>query len=142
MADIFHGQYSPAGGEPVSAGARSLAESLPSEPLPEAVVLLDFVGATGQRFPIDDNSDPALSEALWSLGKRFGSQAWFLPETRGVVDNGLLAFRQRGIRAIISPVPTIHTAAPSTTRGQGRWGQFLERVGWLLQAYLEKQAPS
>ena len=48
---ILDGQHPLAGGEPVSAGAKHpLAESLPSDPLPEAVVLLDFVGATDQRF--------------------------------------------------------------------------------------------
>ncbi len=139
---FFDGQYPPAGGEPVSAGARSLAESLPSDPLPEAVVLLDFVGATEQRFVIDGNSDPALSQTLWSLGKQLGYEAWFVPETRAAADNGLLAFRQRSIPAanIAGPdYPYRRTVDDTVDKVDAA---SLERVGRLLQAYLEKQAPS
>ena len=139
---VFHdGQYAPSGGEPVSAGARSLAESLPSEPLPEAVILLDLVGAADQRFPTDGNSDPALSQSLWTLGKELGYEAWFVPETRGAVDNGLLAFRERGISAVNiagSDYPYRRTIDDTVDKVEAA---SLERVGRLLQAYLEKQAP-
>ena len=139
---FFDGQYPPVGGEPVSAGARSLAESLPSEPLPEAVILLDLVGAADQRFPIDGNSDPALSETLWALGKQLGYETWFVPETRGAVDNGLLAFSQRGIPAanIVGPDYPYRRSVDDTLDKVD--AASLERVGRLLQAYLEKRAPS
>ena len=139
---FLDGQYPPVGGEPVSAGARSLAESLPSEPLPEAVILLDLVGAADQRFPIDGNSDPALSQALWSLGKQLGYETWFVPETRGAVDNGLLAFRQRGIPAVNIAGPDYPYRRTVDDTVDKVDAASLERVGRLLQAYLEKQAPS
>lgn len=137
---FLDGQYPPGGGEPVSVGARSLAESLPSKPLPEAVVLLDLVGAADQRFPVNGNSDPALSQGLWSLAKQLGYEAWFVPETRGAVDTELLAFRQREIPAanIAGPdYPYRRTVDDTVDKIDVA---SLERVGRLLQAYLEKQA--
>lgn len=136
---FFDGHYPPGGGDPVSAGAKTLAESLPSEPLPQAVILLDFVAAAGQQFFVDGNSDPALSQALWSLAQELGYGQWFVPETRGETDNGALAFRQRGI-----PVATIagldypfrRTVADTADKVDA---PSLERIGRLLAAFIEKQ---
>ena len=133
------GQYPPTGGEPVSAGAKSLAEALPPEALPQAVVLLDLVGGLDQKFAVDQNSDPALTQALWSVAQQLGLEAWFLPETAGAVDNGVLAFRQRDIPAANiagQGYPYRRTVKDTVDKIVAA---SLGRVGRLLKAYLENQ---
>ncbi len=136
---FFDGQYPPGGGDPVSVGAITLAESLPAEPLPQAVILLDFAGAADQQFFVDGNSDPALSQTLWSLAQQLGYGQWFLPETRGATDNGALAFRQRGIPvAHIAGVDYPYRRTVDDTADKVD-PTSLERVGWLLLAYLQQE---
>lgn len=138
---FFDGQYPPPGGDPVSAGASALAESLPNQPMPAAVILLDFVGAAGQRFFLDSNSDPVLSQALWSLAQQLGYDAWFVPEAQGTSANGVSAFRQRGIPAaniVGIDYPYRRTIDDTVDKIDAA---SLERIGRLLQTYLEAQAP-
>jgi hypothetical protein len=135
------GHYPPAGGDPVSAGAKSLVEALPSEALPVAAILLDTIGGKDQRFAIDENSDLALSQALWSTARELGLDPWFLSETSGAADNGVLALRQRGIPAaniVGQGYPFRRTLADTVDKIDPA---SLGRVGRLLQAYLENQTP-
>jgi hypothetical protein len=135
------GQYPPAGGDPVSAGAKSLAEAVPPEALPTAAILLDTIGGKDQRFAVDENSDLALSQALWSTAQELGLESWFLPETSGAADNGVLALRQRGIPAVNivgQGYPFRRTLDDTVEKIDPA---SLGRVGRLLQAYLENQTP-
>lgn len=135
------GQYSPAGGEPVSAGAKVLAEALPPEALPVAAILLDAVGGKDQRFAVDQNSDLPLSQALWSTAQTLGLAAWYLPEMSAAVDNGVLALRQRNIPAANiagQGYPFKRTLDDTVDKIDAA---SLGRVGRLLQAYLESQTP-
>ena len=59
-----------------------------------------------------------------------------------MVDNGLLAFRQRGIWAVNIAGPwIIHTAAPLATPWTRSIWRVLQRVGWLLQWYRKNKCP-
>lgn len=137
---FLDGQYPPAGrgsAEPVSAGAGRLVESLAPEALPQAVIMLDMVGDTGQQFHFDGNSDTALSQALWDLASRLGYAEWFIPEVRHALDNGVLAFRDRNVPAanvVNYDYPFRRTAADTLDK---LGAASLEHIGRVLQAYLE-----
>jgi hypothetical protein len=138
---FFDGHYAPGGGEPVSAGAAAFAESLPAQPLPQAVVLLDFVGAPEQRFYIDGNSDPALGQALWSSAQQLGFGEWFVPEIRGATDTGALALRQRGVPVVhVMGLDYPHRRTTADTADKVD-SASLERIGRLLQNLVTTPAP-
>jgi hypothetical protein len=138
---FLDGQYQQAADgsiDTVSAGAMALADSLTARP--QAVILIDRVGDADQKLYYDSNSDPALSNRLWSVADQLGYVRWFVPEVRYTVDNGVLAFQALGAPAanIVNAEYPYYRTLQDTADKISR--DSLERVGRVLEVYLEDGA--
>lgn len=119
-------------GWPPAVGASEAMKTLG----PSAMILVDTVGARNQRFLLDPNSDPQLSEQLWMLASQLGYDQWFIPQEGSAVPGDHQPFKDQGI-----PVAAIagadyayrHTMADTVDRVDVA---SLERVGRVLEAYL------
>jgi hypothetical protein len=122
-------------GWPPAVGATEATKALG----PSAMILVDTVGAENQRFLLDPNSDPRLSEQLWMLASRLGYDQWFISEAGPAVVGGHQPFKDQGI-----PVAAIagadyayrHTMADTVDQVDVA---SLERVGRVLEAYLRSR---
>lgn len=106
---------------------------------PEAVVIVDMVGDTDQRFYFEHNSDPALQRRLWDLAATLGYTATFVPEYRWAVYDDHVPFARLGIPAvdiIDFDYPYWHTTRDTPDKVSP---ESLERVGRLLEVWLEGQ---
>ncbi len=126
--------------------ARSLAEAEARSKLDlardvQAVVIVDMVGATDQRFPLERNSDLALQQVLWTQAKTLGYGAQFVWEPGTAILDDHVPFRSLGLPAVdIIDVDYLywHTTADTLDKVSAR---SLERVGRTLEAWLEAGAP-
>jgi hypothetical protein len=112
-----------------------LAQQL--EVMPEAVILLDMVGASDQVFFQDGNSDPQLSNEIWQTAQTLGYRRWFGPEIEHAVDFGIGDFSNLGIPAAhIIGLDYPHWR--TTEDGPDKIGSdSMERVGRVLEVFLE-----
>lgn len=116
-------------------GANEAAETL----RPGAMILLDAVGAEGQRFLLDPNSDPQLSGQLWALASQLGYDQWFISQAGPPVVGDHLAFRDQGVPvAAIAGADYARRHTTSDTVDQVDIAG-LERVGRVLEAYLKSR---
>lgn len=118
-----------------SVGAEHLANSLGSKP--EAVVIVDMVGDSDQNIYYEQNSDKGLQETLWTIASQSGYSQWFIPKIRWSMTDDHTPFLQRGIRAIDIidfDYPPWHTTGDTADKVSGA---SLERVGRVLEAWLE-----
>lgn len=126
-------------GWPAAVGAGHLAESLRgADPLPQAAVVINVIGAADQRFRYDPNSDPSLSAELWSLAAAQGSAPWFLPESGEALIDDHLPLRAVGIPAaaiVDTEYPLRHTTADVASQVDA---ESLARVGRLLEAFVRR----
>jgi glutaminyl-peptide cyclotransferase len=107
----------------------------------EAMLLVDMVGDMDQRFPMEGYSAqnaPDLTNAIWEVAADLGYGDHFIPEIRSSITDDHLPFIQRGIPSvdiIDLDYPQWHTTEDTLDKISA---ESLERVGRVLQAYLEQ----
>ncbi len=120
-----------------SVGATYVAEHLPTKPT--AVIVVDMIGYTDQKIYYEQNSDAALQQQLWSIAAQLGYAAQFIPQYKWSMEDDHTPFLQRGIRAVDMidfDYPYWHTIQDTADKLSGA---SLERVGRVLQTWLESQ---
>jgi Zn-dependent M28 family amino/carboxypeptidase len=107
----------------------------------EYMILVDMVGDMDQRFPMEGYSAqlaPDLTNAIWAVAAELGYGEYFIQEVGGAITDDHLPFLQRGIPAvdiIDLDYPYWHTTEDTLDKISP---ESLERVGRVLQAYLEQ----
>jgi Zn-dependent M28 family amino/carboxypeptidase len=120
-------------------GSTYMAENLTVRP--QAMVLVDMVGDADQQFYFEHNSDPALLQELWGIAAALGYTNTFIAEYRWTVYDDHVPFARRGIPAadiIDFDYPYWHTTRDTPDKVSP---QSLERVGRVLEAWLENRKP-
>lgn len=105
---------------------------------PRAVVIVDMVGDADLQLYEERNSDPVLTQAIWSVAAKLGYSA-FIPELKYPMLDDHTPFRQGGLPAtdiIDFDYPPWHTTGDTLDRISA---SSLEQVGRTLQAWLELQ---
>jgi Zn-dependent M28 family amino/carboxypeptidase len=116
-------------------GSTYMANNLSTQP--EAMILVDMIGATDQQIYFDRNSDRALSEKVWKIAGQLGYGDDFIPEIRWAMIDDHTPFALRHIPAIDIidfDYPYWHTVADTADKVSP---DSLERVGRTLQVLLE-----
>lgn len=105
------------------------------------MLLVDMVGDTEQRFPMEGYSlqyAPDINQGLWDIAAEIGYEAQFVPEARTPVIDDHVPFLQRGIPSvdiIDLDYPHWHTTEDTIDKVSA---ESLERVGRVLISYLEE----
>jgi len=118
-----------------SAGSPALVDSLTVTP--EAVVIVDMIGDADQQLYYEGNSDPELSQLLWSIAAGLGYNEFFIPTLQHTMLDDHLAFLQRGIRTALIidfDYPYWHTVEDTLDKTSS---DSLYRVGHTLEVWLE-----
>jgi hypothetical protein len=139
LAFLDNGDTQGLAGWPAGAGAAHLAESLTE--WPQAMIVINTVGAVDQRFRYDPNSDPRLNATLWQVAAALGSAEWFIPEPGPALEDAHTPFRDAGIPVAAvagSDYPYRHTSEDTPSQVSAA---SLERIGALLEAYVEGYTP-
>jgi len=116
-------------------GSTYMASSLSVQP--QAMILLDMIGDTDQKIYFDGNSDPALSQKVWTIAAELGYGDHFISQVKYTMIDDHIPFAQRGIPSvdiIDFDYPYWHTAADTADKVSP---DSLERVGHTLQVFLE-----
>jgi glutaminyl-peptide cyclotransferase len=116
-------------------GSRHFADQLTATP--QYLVLLDMIGDADQQLYYEGNSDPVLSEQIWSLAAELGYSDYFIPTYRHYMIDDHIPFVERGIPAvdiIDFDYPYWHTTADTIDKLDAA---SLERVGHVLEVFLE-----
>jgi hypothetical protein len=119
-------------------GSLYMAANLEIEP--EAVIVVDMVGDADQQLYYERNSDAQLQQELWQIADELGYSQSFVPEYRWAMYDDHIPFAQRGITAIDIidfDYPYWHTTQDTLDKVSA---ESLERVGRVLEEYLENQA--
>ncbi|MCL4368793.1 MAG: M28 family peptidase [Actinobacteria bacterium] len=104
---------------------------------PIAVVVVDMVGDEDLQLYEERNSDPALTQAIWSVAATLGYSA-FIPQLKYPMLDDHTPFRKAGLPAvdiIDFDYPPWHTTGDTLDRISA---SSLEQVGRTLQAWLEQ----
>jgi Zn-dependent M28 family amino/carboxypeptidase len=120
-------------------GSSYMADHL--EVAPQAVIVADMVGDADQQLYLEGNSDPALQRRLWDIAATLGYTQTFVSEYRWTMYDDHVPFAQRGIPAvdiIDFDYPYWHTTQDTPDKVSP---QSLERVGRVLETYLEEGEP-
>jgi glutaminyl-peptide cyclotransferase len=67
---------------------------------PQAMVLVDMVGATDSTFYLDGNSDRQLSSSIWDTAAKLGYEDVFIPRIKYNILDDHIPFIQAGIPAV------------------------------------------
>lgn len=124
-------------------GSEAYANALADQPRcgdPIFVIIVDMVGDLDQRIPLERNSTPELSDAIWRQAAELGYGAYLVPEPKYRIIDDHLPFLQRGIPAIVIidfDYPYWHTTADTLDKVGA---ESLERVGRTLETWLENGA--
>jgi Zn-dependent M28 family amino/carboxypeptidase len=79
-------------------GSRSFASAM--EVRPQAVVIVDMIGDADLNIYYERNSDPALSEEIWSQAAALGYEEQFIPEPNHSMTDDHTPFLELGIPAV------------------------------------------
>jgi Iap family predicted aminopeptidase len=79
-------------------GSRAFAESLTVHP--QAVVIVDMIGDADLNIFQERNSDPALTEVIWSQAAGLGYEAAFIPQPKYRITDDHIPFKQLGLPAV------------------------------------------
>lgn len=118
-------------------GSTRMAESLTVSP--QAMILADMVGDADQQVYLDLNSDPTLSAGLFRIAADLGYGEYFIPAPKYSMLDDHTPFMQRGIPSvdlIDFDYPYWHTTQDTADKVSAA---SLERVGRVIEAYLESQ---
>lgn len=121
----------------VDSGAKALAEALPDTV--KAVVLVDLTGHPDQQFRIFANGDPQAAADLWAIAEELGYSRWFLPQGQEASESSLDPFTAAGIPATAISDPGYPYLRTSDDTIDKLAASGLERVGRVLEVYLERQ---
>jgi len=117
-----------------SVGASYYANTL--QRAPEAVVIVDMVGDRDLQIYIENNSDPALADEIWSIASREGFKGFIAEPKHAIIDDHL-PFVQRAIPAvdiIDIEYPAWHTTHDTLDQISA---ESLYQVGRTVQIWLE-----
>lgn len=117
-------------------GSSHMAQSLAI--MPEMVVILDMIGDADQQIFKERNSDPALTEKIWSIADELGYGAYFLSSEKHAMIDDHTPFARKGIPAvdiIDFDYPHWHTTQDTADKTSA---ESLERVGRVVEALLEQ----
>jgi glutaminyl-peptide cyclotransferase len=120
-----------------SIGATYVAEHLSSQPA--AVIVIDMIGDADQNIYYEHNSDKELQQQIWGIAAKLGYTRQFVPEYKWSMSDDHTPFLQRGIRAVDMidfDYPYWHTTQDTADKVSA---ESLERVGRVLQTWLENQ---
>ena len=78
-------------------GSRAFAASLQAKP--DAVIIVDMVGDADLQLPLEQNSDPVLSQQIWQIAAKLG-YAQFIPEYKYSILDDHIPFIELGIPAV------------------------------------------
>ena len=116
-----------------SAGAAAFASDLPVTP--QAVVIVDLVGAADLRISREASSDAALMDEIWSIAEDLGAEA-FVPEIGAPIMDDHRPFLQLGIPAVdLIGLPYAHWHTTADTLDKLSAGS-LEQVGRVVHAWI------
>lgn len=114
-------------------GSRAFAENLETEP--DAVVIVDMIGDADLNIYQERNSDPELTQRIWSIAQQAGYEQ-FISEPKYSILDDHMPFLERGIPAvdiIDFDYPHWHTIADTADKVAP---ESLEAVGRTLQRWL------
>jgi Zn-dependent M28 family amino/carboxypeptidase len=106
---------------------------------PEYVIIVDMIGDADQQIYREMNSDPGLSDRIWSLAAELGYDEQFINSTKYSMMDDHTPFIRQGITAvdlIDFDYPYWHTRADTLDKLSPL---SLERVGRVLETLLEEQ---
>jgi hypothetical protein len=109
------------------------------EPPLEAMVLVDMIGDADQQIYYEGNSDPALSETLWTIAGELGYGDRIIPMPRHTIIDDHVPFARRGIPAVDMidfDYPYWHTTQDTPDKVSA---ESLEAVGRTLEVWLEEE---
>lgn len=119
-------------------GAMNFAQSL--EGHPDAVVIVDMVGDADLNIYQEQNSDPSITDEIWSIAGELGNTG-FIPEAGRTILDDHVPFLRIGIPAvdiIDFDYPYWHTTEDTLDKISA---DSLEQVGRTLQAWLQTKRP-
>ena len=118
-------------------GSREFVANNPIRP--QAVVIVDMIGDADLNIYKEQNSDPALTNAIWAVARDLGYGAQFLPEYKYSIMDDHTPFLEAGIPAvdiIDFDYPYYHTLEDTPDKVSP---QSLEIVGKTLWTWLSWQ---
>jgi Zn-dependent M28 family amino/carboxypeptidase len=122
-------------------GSTYYASSIPAQETVQYMVLVDMVGDMDQKLPIEaysSQSAPEIANGIWSVAANLGYGEQFITQPGSTITDDHLPFIQRGIPSvdiIDLDYPYWHTTGDTLDKISP---DSLERVGRVLQAYLEQ----
>jgi len=138
---FLDGRYAPlsddATNQIADSGASTLAEALPENV--KAVIWVDLAGDPEQRFTIVPNGDPQIAADLWTVADQLGYARWFVQETGATSDSSVQVFSDVGIPATAIVDPNYAFLRTTGDTSDKLSSGSLERVGRVLEVYLEQQ---
>lgn len=138
---FLDGRYAPLSADGANqvadAGASALAEALPETV--KAVIWVDLAGGSDQRFSITPNGDPQVAADLWTVAEQLGYSDWFVQETGAIADSSVQIFSDRGLPATAVVDPDYAFLRTTGDTVDKLSSDSLERVGRVLEVYLEQQ---
>jgi len=90
---------------------------------PDAVVILDMIGDKDLNIYQEQNSDPGLSNEIWSVARSIGYSNYFIPQIKHKIIDDHIPFVNAGIRAvdlIDIDYPYYHTINDTPDKVSGR----------------------
>lgn len=119
-------------------GSREFVEN--NSVQPEAVVVVDMIGDADLNIYKEYNSNPALTDEIWTVAKSLGYEKEFIPEYKHSMLDDHTPFNQAGIPAvdiIDFDYPYWHTMADTSDKVSAA---SLEAVGKTLWVWITQQS--
>ncbi|RME63247.1 MAG: M28 family peptidase [Caldilineae bacterium] len=119
----------------------SKLDALPRCGDPEYVVIVDMIGDADQQIYREQNSTPALTDAIWAVAAELGYGEWIVNEPRHRMIDDHTPFLEAGIPAVDMidfDYPYWHTVEDTADKVSA---ESLARVGHTLEVWLEGGAP-
>ena len=121
-------------------GSRAFVESMPAPP--QKMILLDMVGDSDLRIPMEGHSDPGLRLSIWETAARLDHDDVFVPELGGAILDDHVPFLEVGIPAvdiIDIDYPYWHTTADTPDKLSS---ESMQIVGDVLWTWIVEQSDS
>ncbi len=121
-------------------GSKAYVASLTTKP--QAMVLVDMVGAEPLSLPLEETSTPELRASIWQTAAKLGYGSIFLPQTKYSIEDDHTPFLQAGIAAvdiIDLDYPYWHTTSDTANHISAK---SLQIVGNVLWTWLTEQKPA
>lgn len=112
-------------------GSRAFVESTAAKP--QQMILLDMVGDSDLRIPMEGHSDSDLRLSIWATAARLGHDDVFVPELGSAILDDHVPFLEAGIPAvdiIDMDYPYWHTTADTTDKLSSESLQIVGDVMW------------